>query len=211
MLFGEQTVECGTSSNVCGSVDAETLQFDFPEFSCGNEGAASADFGAGDCAGQMSPDMFSPNSSSRTLFDDIRFDSDAAINAAGEGTEIYIICCVQKYKIYPYILVLRSIITPGLHANSQLLYTLDEKQLYCRKNLYKDFDRYVCRIPGCKAAVNRSKPGELVTRANTQTHDDPNQEDAYLKCRFESKCKLQSAVADSSTTSSVVFRAEAEK
>lgn len=107
---------------------------------------------------------------------------------------------------------MRHEITPGLRANSQLLYTLDEKQMYCRKNKYVGFDRYVCRVKGCQAAVNRSKPGEEATRANLHKHDHGNQEEFYMKCRFQDQLKKKSASVDGSAlSSSDIYKEEAKK
>lgn len=105
---------------------------------------------------------------------------------------------------------LRYIFTPGARLGSKLLYTLDEKQLYCREKIHETFDRYVCKIPQCRSAINVSKPDLKARRGNSTPHRHPNQEDTYLKNRFEANMKTACVESNGLVDPNAIYIAQAE-
>lgn len=80
---------------------------------------------------------------------------------------------------------LRFCMAPGKRYGSRLLYTLDEKQLYRRTNIFDKYDSYMCNAPagsGCRVSLAVSKPQGIARKTGNYTkHNHGTREETYLE------------------------------
>lgn len=95
---------------------------------------------------------------------------------------------------------------PGARYGSRMLYTVDEKHMYRRQNIYTKFDRYICNAPRgmCRSVVNLSKPEAVARKAGIYPkHNHTNLQSTFFKNQFEDAlkkaCLASNGMVDPST------------
>lgn len=83
---------------------------------------------------------------------------------------------------------------PGARTNCTMLYSISEKQLYRSLPKYNNKQRFMCRVPWCKAALYMVD-GRLTRLSKFKEHNHENQEEMALRNEFEiavrRKCKTE--------------------
>lgn len=72
----------------------------------------------------------------------------------------------------------------GFRKTSQLLYIIQEKQIYFKKYTRKDVSRYSCYISTCKACVLFDEKQNTVLRGNEALHPHGDQESTMKRMKF---------------------------
>lgn len=91
-------------------------------------------------------------------------------------------------------------IIKGYRKSSNLLYTIDEHQLYYKCKLMQNGIYYVCRIKGCKAAVILQEEGCLSKNKTEHCHDSQEHiyEELNVLNKIKDECNLPISVASES-------------
>lgn len=95
--------------------------------------------------------------------------------------------CTKRTRPEPELI--EYIFTPGSIFECQLIYTLDDRQLFRRNNNSPSSLRYICYRAGCRATL-RLANGVVTRHGGSHKHAD--QEMKYRKFKFEHRIKLRS-------------------
>lgn len=100
----------------------------------------------------------------------------------------------------------------GRRIHSNLLYTLDEKQLYRRASKKTKYDGYVCIWKGCRASLRHYvKENVLRPSLQRQPHCHPIAEEQYLANKFMNTVKLDILNSDGTENTAQIYKRHAEK